>query len=96
MTNKHKNFLLPKCGSTQYFFWLFGSLGSSEFGLNFFWGGIRAVSDGPKMRSSYIHYSPPVRKSQILLVILAAFGDQIIRNFKVKKQLAVLSELEFR
>jgi hypothetical protein len=85
-----KIFFYPKCGSTRYFFWLIGSLESSEFGLNF-WGKISAVCDGPKMRSSYVHYPPPVRKCQILLVILAALGDQIIRNFKVQKQLAVLN-----
>ena len=85
-----KIFFYQNAVRPDIFLWLFGSLESSEFGLNF-GGNIRAVGDGPKMRSSYVHYPPPVRKSQILLVILAAFGDQIIRNFKVKNQLAVLN-----
>ena len=49
-----------------------------------------------KMSSNYLQNTAPERNSQIIPLPVAASGDQIIRNFIIKKQLAVLSEYLFR
>jgi len=54
-----------------------------------FWG-LTVAACGGEMRSNYFKNRAPVRKSQILLVLLASLGDQIVRNFGRKNQLAIL------
>jgi hypothetical protein len=44
---------------------------------------------GGEMRSSYFKYSAPIRKSQCLAPPWAGLGDQIIRIFGLKTELAI-------
>ncbi|HBE89669.1 MAG: hypothetical protein A3G57_03985 [Candidatus Andersenbacteria bacterium RIFCSPLOWO2_12_FULL_45_8] len=58
--------------------------------LNFL--GLAVAAAGGEMRSNYFQKNrAPVRKSQIPLARLALLGDQIVRDFGRKNQLAVLS-----
>jgi len=44
---------------------------------------------GGEMRSNYLKYSAPIRKSQILAARNAPLSDQIVRIFGLKTELAV-------
>jgi len=48
------------------------------------------AAEGGEMRPNYFQYTQPARKSQIFGSRLASLGDQIVRNFGRKNQLAVL------
>ena len=84
-----KKFSFTKCGSSRYFYrviWQF--LKSRRSRSNF--GGLAVAASG-EMCSNYFKNRAPVRKSQISLVRLASLGDQIVRDFGRKNQLAVLN-----
>jgi len=90
-----KKFSFTKCGSSRYFYqvlWQFLRLRRSR--SNF--GGLAVAAAGGEMRSNYFKNRAPVRKSQISLARLASLGDQIVRNFGRKNQLAVLEKINWR
>jgi hypothetical protein len=83
-----EKFSFTKCSSHRYFYqvlWQF--LRTRRSRSNF--GGLLVAAEGGEMSSNYFQNRTPVRKSQILLVRLAPLGDQIIRNFRRKFELAV-------
>ena len=85
-----KNFLFPKlkCSSSRYFYQVLWQFLSSEFRFGIF-GQLLAAAGG-EMRPNYFEYSPPNRKLQARGSRLASLGDQIVRNFGRKNQLAIL------
>jgi hypothetical protein len=85
-----KKFSFTKCDSSRYFYqvlWQF--LSSRRSRSNF--GGLAVAAVGGEMRSNYFKNTAPVRILQAISVRLASLGDQIVRNFGRKNQLAVLS-----
>ncbi|PIW81032.1 hypothetical protein COZ97_03970 [bacterium CG_4_8_14_3_um_filter_33_28] len=88
--NIMKKFSFTKCGSSRYFYqvlWQF--LRSRRSRLIF--GGLTVAAAGGEMRSNYFKNTAPVRNLQAIWVRLASLGDQIVRDFGRKNQLAVLS-----
>jgi len=85
-----KNFLFPKlkCSSSRYFYQVLWQFLSSGFRFGIF-GQILAACGG-EMRPNYFKNRPPDRKLQARGGRLASLGDQIVRNFGRKNQLAVL------
>jgi len=85
-----KNFLFPKlkCSSSRYFYQVLWQFLSSGFRFGIF-GQILAAAGG-EMRPNYFKNSPPNRKLQARGSRLASLGDQIVRNFGRKNQLAIL------
>ena len=51
--------------------------------------GVFLAAAGGEMRSNYLKYSAPIRKSQILAARNAPLGHQIVRIFGLKTELAV-------
>ena len=51
--------------------------------------GVFLAAAGGEMRSNYLKYSAPIRKSQILAARSAPLGHQIVRNLGPKTELAV-------
>jgi len=86
-----KIFLFPKlkCGSSRYFYQVLWQFLSSGFRFGISRGDFLAACGG-EMRPNYFKNSPPNRKLQVFKVRLASLGDQIVRNFGRKKQLAIL------
>jgi len=85
-----KNFLFPKlkCSPSRYFYqvlWQFLSSGS-----RFVIFGQTPAAAGGEMRPNYFKNSPPNRKLQARGSRLASLGDQIVRFYGRKKQLAIL------
>ena len=85
-----KNFLLPKCGSSRYFYRFFGSFYPSGFG---FFSESRPPA---KMRSDYFQYTQPIRKKQIWRAAAAGGSDRIVRNFGLKTKLAIALEFKLK
>jgi hypothetical protein len=85
-----KNFLFPKlkCSSSRYFYQVLWQFLSSGFWLGIF--GQTLAACGGEMRPNYLKNRPHNRKSQQVRVRLASLGDQIVKNFGRKNQLAIL------
>ena len=85
-----KNFLFQKlkCSASRYFYQVLWQFLISGFRFGIF--GQILTAFGGEMRPNYFHYPPHNRKSQICLARFGALGDQIVRNFRRKNQLAIL------
>jgi len=85
-----KNFLFPKlkCSPSRYFYQVLRQFLSSGFRFGIF--GQTHAAAGGEMRPNYFKNSPPDRKLQARGSRLASLGDQIIRFFGRKNQLAIL------
>ncbi len=85
-----KNFLFPKlkCSSSRYFYQVLWQFLSSGFRFGIF--GQTLAAAGGEVRPNYFKNRPPDRKMQVFKVRLASLGDQIVRNFGRKNQLAIL------
>jgi hypothetical protein len=88
-TNDMEKFSFTKCGSSRYFYQVLWQFLKSRRSRSNFWG-LAVAAAGGEMRSNYFQNRAPVRKCQVRL---ASLGDQIVRNFERKNQLAVLFEL---
>ena len=87
-TTNMKKFSFIKCGSSRYFYQVLWQFLISGFRFGIF--GQTLAAAGGEMRPNYFKYTQPARKGQCLAPPQAGLGNQIVRNFGQKNQLAVL------
>ena len=85
-----KKFSFPKIKMQFEPIFLSGSLAVLSSGFLFGIFGQTIAAAGGEMRPNYFHYPPHDRKSQIRLARFGGLGNQIVRDFERKNQLAIL------